>query len=112
LSERKGKIIGSAAYAFDGAQILSSYVPKKNRRLLFLSTVHGNVAVNATFQKPQIIRLYNETKGGADGKNNHELLSLTQLLRHVGPVCCQCLDVSECHSSMEKKVPGTQDGLF
>jgi len=44
-----------------------SYVPKKNRVVVLLSSMHHDNAVNAEQKnKPQIVLDYNDTKDGVD----------------------------------------------
>lgn len=46
---------------------MTSYVPKKNRSVVLLSTVHNDTAIVETLKnKPEIVVYYNKTKGGVD----------------------------------------------
>lgn len=61
---QKNRPPNSALFGFTGSESLVSFVPKKNRAVLLVSTMHhSNTMVNG---KPEIINFYNETKGGVD----------------------------------------------
>ncbi|XP_030745477.1 uncharacterized protein LOC115874468 [Sitophilus oryzae] len=60
----KDRPANSALFGFTGSESLVSFVPKKNRAVLLVSTMHhSNAMVNG---KPEIVNFYNETKGGVD----------------------------------------------
>ena len=57
----------SSTFAFDRQLTLVSYVPKRGRAVMLLSSLHhGMIVSEETHQKPDIILYYNETKGGVD----------------------------------------------
>ena len=57
----------SSIFAFQQKSTLVSYVPKKNKAVLLLSTMHNNISVTDDDEKkPEINIFYNETKGGVD----------------------------------------------
>lgn len=53
-------------YGFYDDLTLLSYVPKKSKVVLLLSTMHNTEATDTTTGKPEIIEFYNKTKGGVD----------------------------------------------
>lgn len=57
-------------YGKDGNDcVLVSYVPKKNKNVLMLSTLHDDDAIDPSTKeakKPEVITFYNSTKGGVD----------------------------------------------
>jgi hypothetical protein len=53
-------------FGFDGEKTLVSFVPKKNKAVVLLSTMHRDAAVDVETSKPDIILFYNESKGGVD----------------------------------------------
>ena len=57
---------GSSMFGFSGPKTLVSYVPKRNKAVLLLSTLHNDDKVDEKTQKPEIITDYNKTKGGVD----------------------------------------------
>lgn len=62
--------IHSSTFGFTRNQTLVSYVPKKNRSVTLLSTLHHDQKINETNEnKPEIIEYYNLTKGGDDALN-------------------------------------------
>jgi len=65
LANRK-KEAGSSMFAFSGTKAMVSYVPKRNRAVVLLSTMHNDDKLNETTKKPDIIMDYNRTKGGVD----------------------------------------------
>lgn len=58
--------VGSAIHAFNGGTTLVSFVPKKNRAVILISSMHHSSEMNEEKQKPEIICFYNETKCGVD----------------------------------------------
>lgn len=58
--------VESADHAFNGKTTLVSYVPKKNKSVILLSTMHHTATMNESKRKPDIICFYNETKCGVD----------------------------------------------
>nr|XP_022910280.1 uncharacterized protein LOC111421369 [Onthophagus taurus] len=65
LADRK-KPSGTALYGFTKNVTLVSYVPKKGKAVVLVSSMHNNSSVDKTTGKPEIIAFYNETKGGVD----------------------------------------------
>ena len=68
LLDTKGRAVFSSKFAFTPTVTLVSYVPKKNRNVVLLSTLHtGDARVSASrAAKPDIILHYNSTRGGVD----------------------------------------------
>ena len=56
----------SSVFGFDGEKILVTFVPKKNKAVVLLSTMHRDAAVDVETSKPDIILFYSESKGGVD----------------------------------------------
>uniref|UniRef100_A0A3Q3L0N4 Nucleolin n=1 Tax=Mastacembelus armatus TaxID=205130 RepID=A0A3Q3L0N4_9TELE len=57
----------SSKFAFTDTHTLVSYVPKKNKNVILMSTLHKDAAVSSTEdKKPLIIQHYNKNKGGVD----------------------------------------------
>ncbi|KAF7235524.1 PiggyBac transposable element-derived protein 4 [Varanus komodoensis] len=54
----------SSLFAFDGDYTLVSYVPKKGKAVLLLSSMHHATKVHGEFKKPDILSHYNATKSG------------------------------------------------
>ncbi|KAL1394965.1 hypothetical protein pipiens_001279, partial [Culex pipiens pipiens] len=65
LLDLKGRSVGSSLYAYSGTETILSYVPKKNKNVLLLSTLHTDLQQD-NGQKPSIIHFYNSTKGAVD----------------------------------------------
>lgn len=66
LIQVKQRAPGSSMFAFKKGMTLVSYVPKKNRVVLALSTMHEDDSIDVTTEKPEIITAYNNTKCGVD----------------------------------------------
>lgn len=63
----KGRPINSSFFCFTKDTTLLSYIPKKNKSVNLLSTLHHTSEVsNRADKKPQIILDYNKCKGGVD----------------------------------------------
>ncbi|CAK1579943.1 unnamed protein product [Parnassius mnemosyne] len=65
----QGRQINSSLFGFQKECTLVSYVPKRNKTVLLLSTMHHDEAIDATTgdaKKPEIITFYNHTKCGVD----------------------------------------------
>jgi len=67
FKQAKGRDVHSTLFAFSGECMLISYVPKKGKVVLMLSTEHDSPQVSdRKDKKPQTILDYNEAKGGVD----------------------------------------------
>lgn len=53
-------------FRFDKDMTVVSYKPKSNKVFYLLSTTHDQPAINDGTKKPEIINLYNSTKGAVD----------------------------------------------
>ncbi|XP_060755461.1 piggyBac transposable element-derived protein 4-like [Neoarius graeffei] len=57
----------SSTFGFCGDMTMVSYVPKKKKAVVLLSTMHDDTAVDERMKKkPEVIQYYNKTKGGVD----------------------------------------------
>jgi len=54
-------------FGFTENMTLLSFVPKKNKNVIMISTMFHNKAVDTSTHKPEMIMFYNKTKGGVDG---------------------------------------------
>lgn len=67
MLETKNRPAGDARFCFDKEKTLLSYIPKKNKNVTLLSTLHsGSTLISERTGKPDIIDFYNSTKGGVD----------------------------------------------
>lgn len=57
---------GSALFGFSNEKTLCSFVPKKNRAVILVSTMHHSKSIDEEKKKPEIICFYNKTKSGVD----------------------------------------------
>lgn len=62
----KTRPVGSSLFGFQKNVALVSYVPKKNKSVVLISTMHDDGAIDPVSNKPDIILQYNATKGGVD----------------------------------------------
>ncbi|CAK6968790.1 piggyBac transposable element-derived protein 4-like%2C partial [Scomber scombrus] len=67
LVSTRGREALSSKFAFTDTHSLVSYLPKKNKNVILMSTLHKDAAVSeAEHRTPQIILDYNRNKGGVD----------------------------------------------
>jgi hypothetical protein len=69
LVQTKNKAINTSIFCFRKEMTMVSYVPKKGKVVLLVSTMHNDDKIYETTQelrKPEIITTYNLTKGGVD----------------------------------------------
>jgi hypothetical protein len=62
----KQRDVNDSIFGFSGDMTLVSYVPKKSKAVILLSSMHHDSKVNSQNLKPEIINFYNSTKGGVD----------------------------------------------
>lgn len=62
----KKRPVRSSMFGFQNDMSIVSYVPKKSRAVILLSTMHSDSSVDDTTKKPEIILDYNSYKGGVD----------------------------------------------
>lgn len=60
------KEVGSSMYGFSKRLTILSYVPKKNKVVIAVSSMHNTICTDQETNKPEIIAHYNLTKGGVD----------------------------------------------
>ena len=58
--------LGSSLFGFSDWQTLVSYVPKKNKSVILLSTMHDDNKVDEATGKPEMILEYNAIKAAVD----------------------------------------------
>ncbi|KRY51705.1 PiggyBac transposable element-derived protein 4 [Trichinella britovi] len=67
LLQLQGRILNSSTFAFSEDCTIVSYLPKKNKNVMVLSTIHNDSQVcDGKGSKPDIILHYNSPKGGVD----------------------------------------------
>lgn len=66
--QTKNREVYSSIFGFQRSMTLVSYVPKKSKCVILLSTMHRDGSIDETDdkKKPEIIQFYNATKGGVD----------------------------------------------
>lgn len=62
----KNRQTGSSLYGFTPEMTLISYVPKKSKAVILLSSMHNTKSTDPETNKPEIITEYNNTKSGVD----------------------------------------------
>ncbi|KAL0894586.1 hypothetical protein ABMA27_013153 [Loxostege sticticalis] len=62
----KRRVVGSTLYGFTGQNTILSHVPRQNKAVILLSSMHHAEAFDEATGKPEIIEFYNKTKGGVD----------------------------------------------
>ena len=63
---KKKKLVPSTDFAFDENMTLVSFSPKPTKIVLLLSTFHTYGVIDEDTSKPEVVLLYNSTKGGVD----------------------------------------------
>ena len=63
----KTRETASSIYGFTEDMTLLSYVPKKSKAVILVSSMHHSATDDPDTGKPEIISFYNLTKGGVDG---------------------------------------------
>lgn len=66
MLEVRNRRPGTSMFCFDKEKTLLSFMPKKNKTVLLLSTMHEGAVLNPNTNKPDIIHSYNATKSGVD----------------------------------------------
>lgn len=64
--QKNSRPIGSSMFGFKQDCTLVSYIPKRNKNVLLISTCHDDNQINLETGKPEIIMDYNATKSGVD----------------------------------------------
>ncbi|XP_050527851.1 piggyBac transposable element-derived protein 4-like [Daktulosphaira vitifoliae] len=66
--DTKKRQLNSTMFDYDKDILLTSYVPKKNKNVLLISTMHeqGVIDPESEKRKPEVITYYNSTKSGVD----------------------------------------------
>lgn len=57
-------------FGFQGEKTLVSYVPKKGKAAILLSSLQHDDSVEGEAAKPEIIHYYNSSKGGVDNMDH------------------------------------------
>ena len=83
MTETKNRPENSTIFGFCGPLTLASYVPRKNKLVTVLSTMHHDEEVGGEKLKPAIILHYNANKSGVD---NMDKLAITFTCRRK----CNC----------------------
>jgi hypothetical protein len=65
LPNRK-RLIDSSEFGFQSDKTIVSYVPKKPKSIILISSMHHDNTVGDDTKKPEIILYYNRTKAGVD----------------------------------------------
>ena len=67
MQPTKERPVYSTNFAYHRDATVCSYVPKKKKAVVLLSSMHMSAEVEETQSaKPEIIKYYNKTKGGVD----------------------------------------------
>uniref|UniRef100_A0A1B6CEU0 PiggyBac transposable element-derived protein domain-containing protein n=1 Tax=Clastoptera arizonana TaxID=38151 RepID=A0A1B6CEU0_9HEMI len=62
----KQRQVGSSAFGFSDDKTMVSFVPKVNKAVILVSSMHDTKTIDPVTNKPDIILDYNKTKGGVD----------------------------------------------
>lgn len=64
--QNTGRPSGSSMFGFCNNTTLVSFIPKKGKNVLLISTMHFGDDIDPRTNKPEMIMTYNDTKGGVD----------------------------------------------
>lgn len=62
----KNRVVGTTDFGFSDDKTIVSYVPKTNKAVILVSSMHDSKSIDPVTGKPDIILDYNLTKGGVD----------------------------------------------
>nr|XP_022907221.1 piggyBac transposable element-derived protein 4-like [Onthophagus taurus] len=69
ITQVKNRKVNSSLFAFSKDMMAVSYVPKKSKNVLLISSMHNDTAIDQSTgekAKPEVVSFYNMTKGGVD----------------------------------------------
>lgn len=66
LKQTEERPVSSSFFVFRDNSTMVSFVPKKNKNVILISSLHHDDVVNEENSKPEIILHYNKTKSGVD----------------------------------------------
>lgn len=69
LTQIKNRQVNSSVFAFSKDMMTVSYVPKKAKNVLLVSSMHNDKVIDQSTgekAKPEVVTFYNSTKGGVD----------------------------------------------
>lgn len=62
----KQRVVGSSDFGFSDDKVIVSHVPKVNKAVILVSSMHDTKTIDPATGKPEIILDYNMTKRGVD----------------------------------------------
>lgn len=66
LLQTKGKNVSSSEFVFNESSTMVSFITKRKKAVILLSTMHFQPSIDDETGKPEMILFYNATKGGVD----------------------------------------------
>lgn len=66
MLKNRSRTVQSSLFGFMENKTIVSYVPKKDKAVILLSTMHHDNAISDDQNKPDIIKYYNSSKGGVN----------------------------------------------
>ncbi|KRX26647.1 PiggyBac transposable element-derived protein 4 [Trichinella nelsoni] len=122
LTEARGREVGSSLFCFDRQLTLVSYIPKRKKSVLLLSTMHHDDAVYEDQEgKPDIVLFYNETKSGtslygythaSDAEDYRPITVASYLYRLFSKIVTRRLEDSLSLHPRQKAFRSCTDGAF
>ena len=94
--------VQSSLHGFNNKMVLCSYVPKKGRSVILLSTMHNKIHISERDRKPNIILDYYSTKGAVDTLDQcvHAYSSSRGTNRWLNKVLFNILDIAAFNGSI------------
>ena len=80
----KNKEVGLSLFGFSDRQTLVSYVLKKNKSVILLSTIHNDNKMDEATEKPEMILKYNAAKAAVDGVDQLFIITACKKEQSVG----------------------------
>lgn len=92
--------VGSSVYGFTKTTTMVSYVPKRNKSVILISSQHHHPCSNPETGKPEIVDYYNNNKGGVDSLDEKCAKYSTARRTRRWPMCLffRVLDISSVNS--------------
>lgn len=92
--------VNSSNFGFTSDKTLVSYVPKRAKSVVLISSMHHDATVNEENKKPEIVMFYNSTKAGVDALDEKcRIYSTSRRTRRWSMAIFHCiLDISGVNS--------------
>lgn len=106
--------VGSSIFGFTSDATLASFVPKANKSVLILSSMHHTSNIDPNTKKPEMVMFYNSTKGGVDMLDQKCAIYSTSRRTQRWPMAIfyRMLDISAVNAYIVSKMNQTQEKVL